>query len=409
MVDDANEPCLVIGGGGAVKFLLEAEEVSGYDIKPARLPFPDREHKDLDLIVLRKNKGLRRLRLPHEIFYMFQRGTLCQYDYRTPQIYYNAFHVEFTDRTYNFGGGISVARSDVIPIRIGRHTLWVLSPEFILVSRLFDFRPPRDGIDTADICLLKFRFPILDEEKIQSYLPKTPFQYLKRNEVEALLASTIPPEQYETLIQALIDREISIRFPQFLDKDLLMNVPPHVRRAFLLFSGEEFQKPILLSLRKEIDHVLPSLCEKRQPFYDYWLWSLVFSQYHLLENNRESLLKVFDHAYSQATDDSGVCLMQFSALFCSYLFRLKLVLRMHEKEDLWLVLVPDLVRKFYKTEFKHVFLANLLGHIFVISTAATFEVSIMVTEMMRGCLQRNWHLLATKAQDREKREEVRHE
>ena len=175
----------VVLGGGAVKFLLEAEQVTGRAI--ARPDIADsRDHKDLDIYCF-GNENLRGLAtLPLEVFGVDNQGPLRRLDYRKMGIPKFAFFVE-VGRGYNFGFQLP-SQTDVTEVTIDNEQVYTVSPEFAIASRLFDTRGVRieDGLgDEEDAKRLFERFDI-DLDDLYRLRLATPFSILPSNVTENL-------------------------------------------------------------------------------------------------------------------------------------------------------------------------------------------------------------------------------
>ncbi len=190
-------------GGGAVKFLLDADHVEGRETQNQHI-HDGRQHKDLDLYLFGDEnlKGL--AYLPLEVFAVDNLGPLRRLNYHRVKVPKNSFFVE-TARGYNFGFQ-TPSQEDIVAVDIESERIYTVSPEFAIASRLFDtsgLRHTDEGrIDEEDAEKLYDKFRIQSRE-VRRLQMATPFSFLPEEFVYAL-PSHLRERTFEPTVAAAI-------------------------------------------------------------------------------------------------------------------------------------------------------------------------------------------------------------
>lgn len=155
MISSEGLPNWVVGAGGAVRLLIEAETVSGRKLLCQPMT-SERRCKDLEIYMF--NPHIKYNCLPHEIFYTCyqDKPKRCKYKGNTVPC---GFFLEILCGSYF--GFILPESQDIVACKtkLG-NVFFCLSPEYLISSKLFNFLPYRRGHDDNDVVLLGKRFKL---------------------------------------------------------------------------------------------------------------------------------------------------------------------------------------------------------------------------------------------------------
>jgi len=164
-----------IAGGGAVKFLLEATEVAGREIKDSSVQ-DKRHHKDLEVYLFGEENFHGRVHYPLDLFGVDSQGPLQRINYTAETVPAFGFFIEAMKEFYY--GFMNPTEKDIVSLSVEGHSVYSLSPEFLLASKIFHTSGIREGIDDEDAIQLAAKFQ-LDEKYLSQLLKNTQFSFLE--------------------------------------------------------------------------------------------------------------------------------------------------------------------------------------------------------------------------------------
>tara|TARA_Y100000310_G_C20642368_1_gene794676 strand:- start:186 stop:1457 length:1272 start_codon:yes stop_codon:yes gene_type:complete len=157
-------------GGSAVNLLLEADTVQWNTFKDKSIG-DEREHKDLEIYSFNQKFG-RFNTNKHDICYVNFGGPLNRQKYNEEFPQRVGIWVELLNGDY-FGSQLPT-EYDVRKVISDKKRFYVLSPEFLITSKIFSPLGIRKGIDDVDSLALFNRFHI-DYDYLYSLAQKTPY------------------------------------------------------------------------------------------------------------------------------------------------------------------------------------------------------------------------------------------
>ncbi len=340
----SGQVCWAVSGGGAVKFLIEANEVVGR--KTVGWPNKhSRDHKDLDVAVFFPDHSRLKLERPHEIYRVcfWEKPVRC--DYRTEAVQ-TGFYIELlTD--YNFGFPPPTA-AEIVLAHGDDGDVYCLSPEYIVASRLFHPRTPRPDIDDQDVANLKARFE-LDLDLVVAAVARSHYSFLSRDRVNELALGN----RYQEITQD-IDDELKRRFIS-LPESCLNGGLPYIRRSLLCFKQGDLNREVMSQGISAGDHLTRPY--QKQEGCVHWLWAIAFALYHNGGQYDRKLAKAITHHLKGATE--GEPALGMSVEFCLGLHRLKEALAARSMSAEFNRMVYRLTLRFFETHYRNVFLAEL--------------------------------------------------
>lgn len=340
-------PDWAVGGGGAVKFLIEALSVIGS--KTRNPPIDDtRSHKDLDIVVFDPAGSSKYLEHPLEIYHTYNWGPLVRCKYRLHEIPKWEFFVEMMTDYYN--GFTPPHREETTFVTTReRECLWTLSPEYIIVSRLFHTRVIRSGIDDSDAKLLQDRFD-LELEKIMVVVRRSNLAFLS----EDCVMQAVFGKNYHDL-EVAIEREAGERFGSVSDEFS----QSFLSRGLLAFSPSFFEQQMVREKFELARRIMNELADFSLSDSNLAFWTVFFAIYHLdevkwsvqMRKALEGLLGPF-----QYVPESGLALAMD---FCQGLGELREELKLRNLGSIFPTMVPIMFRHFCGNMFRVVLLSEL--------------------------------------------------
>lgn len=198
--------------GSAVKFLLDADRVQG-SIASDRSVVDDRVHKDLEIVLFTEDALKHRDKNPHDLFGVDFWGPLQDVDYDQPSknhgIYIEAL------RDHYFGFQPTPTTKDTLDVYLGGNRFTVLSPEFLIASKLFSTIGIREGRDDVDVMKLLQKFKI-KQDYLADLLSQTKFKEIVTREDLSNLEQEIKSGK---LVEKIFDK-VTKKYASSVPEDL---------------------------------------------------------------------------------------------------------------------------------------------------------------------------------------------
>lgn len=223
-MENGGRPCWAITGGGAAKYLLQAEVVRDFHGKCLQTnvaPYDDgRPHKDLDVVVFQpKQSGRIRLEFPHELYWTTSYGPLQRCAYQKNDADLNGFFVEFLTG-WHFGF-VPPSITSAVRTESNGFRVWTMSPEYLIASFAFHARPPRPQ-DREAIQRLTQMFKI-DWDRVIALTQLSQFAFLSKFQI-----MEVAFHGKHDMLDEAITTHVTERLPR-----LAASTKPHLHRALL--------------------------------------------------------------------------------------------------------------------------------------------------------------------------------
>lgn len=345
-----DQPNWAVAGGGAAKLLVEAFEVRG---RPFAFTggLMQRGHHDLDLYVFRPEpEGRFAFEHPHKVYRTRFFGPLSALNLRRAFDHSDGFYIEML-HAYYFGFAIPQPE-DVVHVRLTDGWVPVLSPEFIIASRLFHNRGLRPGMDNIDIMTLQKRFH-LDYPAIRRIVRRSPFRFLKDTHIDAIVV-----EQDVNLLISLANTEASHRFQKRPVIEKALAVHPDFIRGSLAFEPEWFTDAQDAAAFKRAAILAKDELDNDPRSTEILKWGRFFALYQLGPKAKLSV-ELVSAAKDRRQRTGSVAFLGLSMEFAAAMARLRRAVCSGELRDKWGAIALRLVLKFFATDYIHAFLAKV--------------------------------------------------
>lgn len=342
--------CWAVAGGGAVKFLLEANAVANYQILVGR-GFPQRHHKDLDIAVFQPAYCQRRLKRPLEIFWTAYWGPLQRYNYSVRKPFMTGFCVEMlTGYYYSFPPPLP---TEIVYVETPEGSLWTLTPEYIIASRLFHTREIRDEIDDRDVRSLRTRFA-LDTNKIAAVVGRSACAFIPPMTIE----QAVMRDEYRGVERAITE-EIMQQFSHLATSKLFNggDIPPLIHRSLIGLHPQELS---VAGIRTAIEKArqFHEELSKRNDDGAQWFWALVFALYHLEVTIPLPLKRAINECLRLSVYKGGSAL-SLAVELCQALYSFRAGLAQTRLTPEFPAAVLHILQRFFTTQFRNVLIAEL--------------------------------------------------
>ncbi len=326
-------------GGGATKFLLEAEWVGGAKVfRPPRAS--PRTHKDLDIYAFKPGACKIPLDRPHEILRVLFWKRPKKYDYRERDPNQLCFCIEVLRGSTCFGFP-PPRRRDIVHVRMSSGlSCWAVRPEYIVATRLFSHLPVREE-DLVDVEQLRQRFT-LNVDVLVEIVRRGPFQCLPEDELRHL-CERLSTKDIEAAAKAIVES----RFNCVANDEEIASWA----RGLLVFRADEWSLPRFVRMREDLQ------ATQLESFDAHMSLAVALALNQLIEIPPRWLMNLFRPSSKRRAlrvPPKPLCLR-----FLRYGIDFERTLAEVGMGQIYAQLLPRLFKAFCQTAFKYVFLAEL--------------------------------------------------
>lgn len=226
-----------VAGGGAAKFLLDADKVKQRKIKNPNIK-DGRKHKDLEVYLFGEENLKGKSKNPLDIFGVNFFGPLIHLDYSDNESWLGrGFFIEALKGFY-YGFPLPTEQ-DAVKTRVNNKGIYTLSPEFIIASKLFGVKGLREGIDDVDSLNLLKKFYV-DKEKLEQLAKLSKFSFIGKDEISNLEELVESKDYYEVVADRIKQKYSESGLDlEDMSYDCLASLLEHSPESFKSFQTEE--------------------------------------------------------------------------------------------------------------------------------------------------------------------------